>query len=68
MDFVQYFIWIGFCLIFYMDFVQYFQITCPDCQILLQADDELKMQEWFMKIHTRIKELVSKYLSVINTH
>ncbi|XP_053374741.1 rho GTPase-activating protein 15-like isoform X2 [Mercenaria mercenaria] len=32
-------------------------ITCSDCQILLQADDESKMQEWFMKIHTRIQEL-----------
>ncbi|KAL4222273.1 Rho GTPase-activating protein 27 [Mactra antiquata] len=32
-------------------------ITCDDSQILLAAEDDVKMQEWFVKIHTRIKEL-----------
>lgn len=29
----------------------------PDCQLLLQAEDERRLSEWFLKIHMKIEEL-----------
>ncbi|XP_052811277.1 rho GTPase-activating protein 12-like isoform X3 [Mya arenaria] len=34
-----------------------FVLTTSDSMLLLQADNETVMQEWFLKIHTRIAEL-----------